>query len=206
MPKVSEAYLKERRQQILDAAMACFARKGFHQTTMEDIGNEAGVSPGAAYRYFDSKEAIVEASITSGVERWGSFLAEMQSGNFLQGLDTLTLAWFSRLEQPGIDTYYKARLKIETEYAQDSALVERYHQMYEVGLDLFEEAVRHGQELGQLNPDLDSRALARILDALFNGLVLQWLVDPNLDIWKYRETMLALLICSFGQGAKKEPD
>jgi AcrR family transcriptional regulator len=206
MPKVSEAYLEERRQQILDAATACFARKGFHQTTMEDIGNEAGVSPGVAYRYFESKEAIVEASIMSGVERWGGFLAEMQAGDFLQGLNTLTLAWFSRLEQPGIDTYYKARLKIETEYAQDSALAKRYHQMYEAGLDLFEEAVRHGQELGQLNPDLDTRALARILDALFTGLVLQWLADPNLDIWKYRETMMALFGGSFGQGEEREPD
>jgi len=206
MPKVSEAYLEERRQQILDAAMACFARKGFHQTTMEDIGNEAGVSPGVAYRYFANKEDIIEASLMSGLERWGDYMAEMEAGDFLQGLDALTRAWFGRLEQPGIDTYYKVRIRMEAEYSQDSALSERLRQMQEVGLDRFEAATQQGQARGQLNPDLDSRALAQILDSLFNGFILQWIVDPDLDIWKYREAMMALFGGSFGQGEEREPD
>ena len=59
MPKVTQAHLEARRQQILDAAFGCFARQGFHQTTMQDICREAELSPGAVYRYFDSKEAII---------------------------------------------------------------------------------------------------------------------------------------------------
>ena len=47
MPKVLPEYLELRRQQILDAAAACFSRRGFHQTTMQDICTEAGLSPGA---------------------------------------------------------------------------------------------------------------------------------------------------------------
>ena len=61
MPKVSEAHLAARRQQILDAALACFDRDGFHGASMQDIFEESGMSAGAVYRYFSSKEDIVEA-------------------------------------------------------------------------------------------------------------------------------------------------
>src|SRR3954453_11594943 len=61
MPKVLPEYLETRRREILDAAAACFARRGFHQTTMQDICEETRLSPGAIYRYFASKEEIIEA-------------------------------------------------------------------------------------------------------------------------------------------------
>ena len=61
VPKVSAAYLYARRVQILEAAKRCFALGGFHATTVEDIRKEAGVSSGLLYRYFDGKEAVVEA-------------------------------------------------------------------------------------------------------------------------------------------------
>ena len=48
-----------RREQILDAAEACFVRNGFHRTTMSDLAREAAMSPGNFYRYFASKEYIV---------------------------------------------------------------------------------------------------------------------------------------------------
>jgi len=62
VPKVSEEHADARRQQIIDAAYRCFARKGFHQATMRDIYEEAGLSPGAVYHYFDSKDEIIRAS------------------------------------------------------------------------------------------------------------------------------------------------
>src|SRR3954471_7288814 len=66
MPKVLPEYLELRRQQIVDAAAACFTRRGFHLTTMQDICDEAGMSPGAVYRYFRSKEEIIEAMCARG--------------------------------------------------------------------------------------------------------------------------------------------
>lgn len=60
MPKLSESQQEQRRTRILDAAEASFARNGFHRTTMQDICREAGISAGALYLYFDSKEALIE--------------------------------------------------------------------------------------------------------------------------------------------------
>src|SRR5437763_14060115 len=51
----------DRRSQILDAALVCFAKRGFHQTSMHDISAEAGISVGLIYRYFENKEAVISA-------------------------------------------------------------------------------------------------------------------------------------------------
>ncbi len=61
MPKVSQEYRDERRAHILAAARRCFVRDGFHQTSMQDLVSEAGLSSGAVYRYFASKNAMIEA-------------------------------------------------------------------------------------------------------------------------------------------------
>src|SRR4029450_6411961 len=52
---------EETRRQILDTALALFRERGFEETTMRDIAAGVGVSLGAAYYYFKSKEAIVGA-------------------------------------------------------------------------------------------------------------------------------------------------
>src|SRR6187399_155709 len=51
----------DRREQILNAAMVCFAKRGFHQASMHDISEQAGISVGLIYRYFESKEAVISA-------------------------------------------------------------------------------------------------------------------------------------------------
>src|ERR1700744_6241734 len=61
MPKVSSQYRDERRAHILAAARRCFVRDGFHQTSMQDLVREAGMSSGAVYRYFASKDAMIIA-------------------------------------------------------------------------------------------------------------------------------------------------
>ena len=56
-PDVSE----ERKNQILEAAIAVFARLGFQQARMDDIARQAGLSKGALYLYYTSKDAIITA-------------------------------------------------------------------------------------------------------------------------------------------------
>lgn len=61
MPKVSHAHRESRRDQILDAALECFARQGFQATSMSDIIDASGLSAGAIYSYFPGKRDLATA-------------------------------------------------------------------------------------------------------------------------------------------------
>ena len=58
---IAEPPTLDRRTQILEAAVVCFAKHGFHQASMHDISTEAGISVGLIYRYFQNKEAVISA-------------------------------------------------------------------------------------------------------------------------------------------------
>lgn len=62
MPRVTEETAHRRRQQIVDAALRCFARDGLHHTSMADLFEEAGMSAGLVYSWFASKDDIIEAA------------------------------------------------------------------------------------------------------------------------------------------------
>ncbi|MFH8803282.1 TetR/AcrR family transcriptional regulator [Streptomyces sp. NPDC017936] len=64
MARVSQAHLDARRRQILDAAALCFARNGFHATSMQDVLKEADLSAGAVYRYFRGKDELIAAIVS----------------------------------------------------------------------------------------------------------------------------------------------
>ena len=99
MPKVTEAHSAARRQQIIDAAYRCFARKGFHQATMRDIYAESGLSVGAVYHYFSSKDAIIQASFEFDYERSLALLtAAMENDDPLKALHELIDFFFRDLK------------------------------------------------------------------------------------------------------------
>ena len=83
----------DRRTQILEAAVVCFAKHGFHQASMHDISAEAGISVGLIYRYFQNKEAVIAAmadrhknEISNLLERAG------QAPGLLEALEILFTA------------------------------------------------------------------------------------------------------------------
>src|SRR4051812_19303714 len=61
MPKLTPARARAQRERVLDAALNCFARQGFHAATVQDIVAESGLSPGAIYGYFAGKTEMVMA-------------------------------------------------------------------------------------------------------------------------------------------------
>src|SRR5678816_489094 len=99
MPKVLPEYLETRRKEILDAAAACFTRRGFHQTTMQDICEESNLSPGAVYRYFRSKEEIIEAMCARGQTEDAELIREpITRGGTMDALDEMAKIFLLNLQ------------------------------------------------------------------------------------------------------------
>ncbi|MET3176671.1 UNVERIFIED_ORG: AcrR family transcriptional regulator [Arthrobacter sp. UYCu721] len=63
MPRVTDAHRQARRLEIAGAALRCFGRKGFQGTSMADIIAESGLSAGAIYGHFKSKDELIEISV-----------------------------------------------------------------------------------------------------------------------------------------------
>lgn len=81
--------MERRRRQILDAARVCFIRKGIHETSMQDIFAEAGLSAGAVYRYYKSKNEIIEANISTVVGDLHTFFRGLADSDPLLPVDEL---------------------------------------------------------------------------------------------------------------------
>ncbi|MFK0171518.1 TetR/AcrR family transcriptional regulator [Streptomyces sp. NPDC090306] len=88
MPKVSQEHLDARRRQIVDAARARFASHGFARTSMADIVTESGLSNGAIYRYFTSKDDIVVAVCEQGGQALPKSLTAEAVTGFLEYVRT----------------------------------------------------------------------------------------------------------------------
>jgi AcrR family transcriptional regulator len=124
MPRVSEAHLERRRAQILDAALRCFAREGFHRTTMQDIVRESGLSPGAIYGYFAGKDAIVDAI---GADRHALEIALIAAarpdGDLRDGLRRLSREFFALLRDPGERLRRRVALQVWAEALRNPRLM-----------------------------------------------------------------------------------
>lgn len=89
MPKVSQAHLDARRQQIIDAARARFATHGFARTSMTDIVDASGLSIGAIYRYFTGKDEIISAICEQATHVFPEELTAESIHDFLQHVRTM---------------------------------------------------------------------------------------------------------------------
>ena len=89
MPKVSQSHLDARRQQIIDAARTRFASHGFARTSMPDLGKASGLSIGAIYRYFASKDEIVTAICEEAGQAFPTELTTPAVHEFLEHIRTM---------------------------------------------------------------------------------------------------------------------
>src|ERR1700686_5937898 len=88
-----ESSSPDRRSQILDAALVCFAKRGFHQVSMHDISTEAGISVGLIYRYFQNKEAVISAMADRHKQEIQEILKRaQQASGLLESLEVLFTA------------------------------------------------------------------------------------------------------------------
>jgi len=195
VPKVSDAHLEQRRQQILDAAIACFAWKGFHETTMADIAATAGVSDTLAYRYFSGKEELIEAAVRQhGDAAVDALLGADGVEDFRTLVDLLIGTNIRRFEQPEemkatMGMYFRVWAEALHDESAREQVVERWRHHF----DMVEGLVKRAQEAGQILSRLDPRAVAWVMIATHYGSNLLAVLDPEVDLGKAKEVMVTIV-------------
>jgi AcrR family transcriptional regulator len=105
MARVSDAHLEARRQSILAAATKLFTQKGIAAATMAEIAEEAGISPGAIYRYFENKDELARGCMNHSAE---AIKMAWENPEFAEmSFSALAEATFAELNNPDdcIDTH-----------------------------------------------------------------------------------------------------
>lgn len=194
VPKVSQEYSEARRRQIIDAAYQCFARKGFHQTTMRDIYDEANLSPGAVYHYFDSKDAIIQASFDFDYQRSRDlFDAAQASGDALQALNDLIDFFFHGLRAAARLGASRVNVQGWGEALVNPRVGHTVRQVTDSYLQALTSVVHQAQSAGQLDPSLDPLAVGQLLLSAYYGLELQLALNPDVNVDQYAAAAKALL-------------
>jgi TetR/AcrR family transcriptional regulator, repressor for uid operon len=193
MPKVSPQHLEARRQQILDAALTCFDRAGFHGASMQDIFHESGLSTGAVYRYFDSKEAIIEALAEERHAKEAALIDQaMRIDDPRAALHRLADLYFVWLTDPDEQRRRRLGLQIWAEAVHN----DRLRAAVQRGADqrlLLTGLLQRAQRRQTLNPDIDPEAMTRVYLALVQGFLIQQAWQPEVDVGPYLRQLHILI-------------
>lgn len=191
-PNVSE----ERKNQILEAALAVFARLGFQQTRMDDIAEQATLSKGALYLYYKSKDAIIAALLKYFFEQelkhLQAFVEVEQTGTVAEQLLALTrqlisaMEWMTRFMPIAFEFYAIAGRDREVrQFLQD------YFKTY---CDELARLIQRGIGAGEFRP-ANAQSIAITFAAMYEGLALLYFVDPQACCWSEQiETSVQLLL------------
>jgi|GEM_PF-81147 len=175
----------QKRVDILKSAGKCFRKTGFHQTSMQEICTEVGLGPGAVYRYFTSKDAIIAAMAEDERRQARTMLSEFHDTEDLpQALSAITRAFarrYAAISDAGLMTeIYAEGLRNK----RVGAVIKTAETEWVDGLA---DMLRTAQERGQIDQALDAHAAALLLTAMWDGIVIRQAYTPELP-----EAMLAL--------------
>jgi AcrR family transcriptional regulator len=167
------------RQQIVAAAMSSIAERGFHGTSLRSIAAAVGISPAALLRHFGSKDELLNAVLRT----WAEETDDLQLR--LRGLKR----WTIQTEIMRYHIEHRGYLEFFITLAAEATSLEHPARAYmapryENTIDYFANSLLEAVEDGEIQPlDLDqARAEARAMAAFMDGIEIQWLLDPSIDV------------------------
>ena len=168
----------DRRAEILDAAQRCFARMGFHPTSMQRICAEAGMSPGNLYRYFPSKESIIAGIAERDRTEVADKLGQVDlSTDFFSVLGQLAEHYFAERtdDQVGMCIEITAESRRNPEIA-------KIHQAFEADVRTrIVKMLREAAKRGEISPEIDFDSVAAMLMVIVDGVWIRRVSNPDFD-------------------------
>ena len=161
----------DRREQILGAAMVCFAKRGFHQTSMHHIAEAAGISVGLIYRYFASKEAVIGALAEEHKTELAHLLERARSAStLLESLEILLTAHCCE-NQPRMHSAFVVDLFAEA--GRNPAMATLVRDVLEAGAAGITEVIARSPEMRDAPHGLEPREVTELILAASRGAVMR---------------------------------
>jgi AcrR family transcriptional regulator len=195
MPKLSEQTRARRRQHILTSAWSCFSRNGFHATSMDEVIAASGMSSSAVYRYFRSKDELIDATTEQGLAKvqqiFMDLLAQETCPTPAQTLALLVGELDSRVENTEYDM---SRIALQTwaEALRETALRDRARGLYLKTLDHIAELAGRWRDNGYLPAYADTNAVAASLFSVMHGLIVMHHLVRDIPAAELREGIYLL--------------
>lgn len=195
MPRVSDAHREQRREQILLAALTCVAEEGFHKTTMAHVIRASGLSAGAVYGYFRSKDdlilAIADYALGLVDQAIDTLLSMTPTPSPVEVTEHLTALLVERAEAAPVDLT-RVVVAVWAEAVRDpqvqavlAAQIVRIRRRYA-------EVVRAQQSAGTVDPSADPEVVVKSLFGVLPGFILQRLVIGDVTPRDYAAGFAAL--------------
>jgi AcrR family transcriptional regulator len=201
MPRVSEEYRVARREQIVLAAIRCVAAEGFHKTTMNDVIRESGLSAGAVYGYFRSKEELILAIADRALGLMSGRLGEMSAADPVPGpvevVGALAEAVESLAREAQVDIT-RVAVAAWAEAVRNPQLHDRFAEKMRMMRDAMTQLIRAQQAAGSVDPASDPAQVAQAFVGLFPGYILQRLILGDVTPQTYAAGVAGLLYQSPG--------
>ena len=169
----------ESEREILRAAATLFGRQGYIATTLEQIGKEAGYSSALVSLRYGSKEGIVEAIVDRSQTRVSDDVFEPEPG--VSGMAALNRIFtgYSELLRDAEHWMRALFMLMADSLGPLNAKIDLFRASNDRFAAAIEQAVREGQEAGEIRTDVDSTGTAFEILASIRGTTLLWLLDPE---------------------------
>src|SRR5229473_68426 len=176
----------DRRTQILDAAVACFAKRGFHQASMHDISAEAGISVGLIYRYFQNKEAVISAMADRHKQEIQEILERArQAPGLLESLEVLFTAHCGEKEPQVVSAFV---VDLFAEASRNPHVAELVRDVCETSMSGVTDLIAQSPEAKATN--LTPREMAELIFAVNDGMLMRNVLKIGLNHQERREQQL----------------
>src|SRR6267154_6704566 len=167
----------DRRSQILEAALVCFAKRGFHQTSMHDISGEAGISVGLIYRYFENKEAVISAM----ADRHKTEISEMlerarQAPSLLESLEILFTAHCCEDAPQFVSAFV---VDLYAEASRNPHVADLTRDVLETAMAGVKDLVAQAPEVQNAGNNLTPSEMAELIFAVARGMLMLDVLRPQ---------------------------
>ncbi len=157
---------------------------------MQEICAEAGISPGALYRYFSSKSDIIAAIAEDDRREMDAIMSGVWTGGgFVERLCSFAARTIGRFAEEAAGPIF---VDVFAEAARDPLLAARLNEIDQAGLARMSEAIAQAQRRGEVDPGLDPYSAARTLFSAIEGLALRNALTPASDTEGYVKEFRAL--------------